>query len=202
MAGENTWDAGYHGGGNYWSTHTGDDRCSGRGQNTCPDPDGIGDAPFPVDNNAQDRFPLMESIVWPEVDSPIIAHDAPVAVAPRETVTIQAFVADAQGVDRVMLHYKGNDREDFVAVLMNATGNHRYQAEIKAPAQVGIIEYYIQVFDARGNITLYPKMGEFLISVRQSTDLDLPPLLYFGLASVAAGGGLAYFLLRRRRRAR
>ncbi len=42
----NSWDDGYPGAGNFWSDYRGADRCSGPNQDICPDPDGIGDAPY------------------------------------------------------------------------------------------------------------------------------------------------------------
>ncbi|MCJ2556789.1 MAG: right-handed parallel beta-helix repeat-containing protein [Candidatus Thermoplasmatota archaeon] len=57
-----SWDNGYPSGGNYWSNYTGIDNCSGSNQDVCPDPDGIGDTPYSVDNNSQDRYPFMEPL--------------------------------------------------------------------------------------------------------------------------------------------
>src|SRR3990172_9610139 len=53
------WDGGYPSGGNYWSDYAGVDNCSGPNQDVCPDPDGIGDTPYAVDADTQDRYPLM-----------------------------------------------------------------------------------------------------------------------------------------------
>ncbi len=58
-AGENLWDDDYPSGGNYWSDYTGVDNCSGPNQDVCPDPDGIGDTPYVIDTDSQDRYPLM-----------------------------------------------------------------------------------------------------------------------------------------------
>jgi len=58
---ENLWDEGYPSGGNYWSDYLGVDDCSGPAQDVCPDPDGIGDTPYIIDPDSQDRYPLMAS---------------------------------------------------------------------------------------------------------------------------------------------
>lgn len=54
----NQWDDGYPSGGNYWSDYTGLDLKSGPGQDL-PGNDGIGDTPYVIDFNSQDRYPLM-----------------------------------------------------------------------------------------------------------------------------------------------
>ena len=55
----------YPSGGNFWSDYTGADDCSGPNQDVCPDPDGIGDTPYPIPHVstgvpvAWDYYPLM-----------------------------------------------------------------------------------------------------------------------------------------------
>ena len=62
-SGNNIWDDEYPSGGNYWSDYTGMDA----------DGDGIGDTPYVIDSNNQDRYPLMNSWVgqWVYLFSPI-----------------------------------------------------------------------------------------------------------------------------------
>jgi parallel beta-helix repeat protein len=53
----NVWDDGYPSGGNCWSDYTGIDAYSGSYQNITGS-DGIGDSPYVIDENNQDRYPL------------------------------------------------------------------------------------------------------------------------------------------------
>lgn len=59
---ENTWDNGYPSGGNYWADYTGIDS----------DLDGIGDTPYVIDGDSQDRFPLLNEFIIPEFQEIII----------------------------------------------------------------------------------------------------------------------------------
>jgi len=54
----NLWDSEYPSGGNYWSDYNGTDFYSGPNQNLTGS-DGIGDTPYEIDTNNQDRYPLM-----------------------------------------------------------------------------------------------------------------------------------------------
>jgi len=54
----NIWDDGYPSGGNYWSDYSGVDMCNGRYQNITGG-DSIGDSPHIINENNQDRYPLM-----------------------------------------------------------------------------------------------------------------------------------------------
>ncbi len=87
---ENAWDARYPGGGNYWSDYAGGDNCSGPLQDICPNPDGIGDAPYMIDANSRDAYPLMAAHV---------PADAPPAASfllfPATGNTTTTFTADA-----------------------------------------------------------------------------------------------------------
>jgi parallel beta-helix repeat protein len=58
----NLWDNGYPSGGNYWSDYIGIDSCNGPNQNLTGS-DGMGDAPYVIDLNNQDNYPLMRPYV-------------------------------------------------------------------------------------------------------------------------------------------
>ncbi|MCK4443812.1 MAG: right-handed parallel beta-helix repeat-containing protein, partial [Thermoplasmata archaeon] len=56
------WDNGYPIGGNFWSDYTGVDVMNGPNQNI-PGSDGIGDVPYVIDADSEDRYPLMSPLV-------------------------------------------------------------------------------------------------------------------------------------------
>ena len=60
----NVWDNGYPSGGNYWSDYTDVDIYSGTYQNDTGS-DGIGDAPYVIDANNTDNYPLMKTYAGP-----------------------------------------------------------------------------------------------------------------------------------------
>jgi len=67
-AAPNVWDDGYPSGGNYWSDYNGTDLYSGSYQNITGS-DGIGDTPYVIDADNQDRYPLIHP--W----SPLPVHN-------------------------------------------------------------------------------------------------------------------------------
>lgn len=89
----NVWDNGYPSGGNYWDDYTGVDQYSGPYQNENGS-DGIGDTPYTIDADNQDRYPLIEEL------SHDLKHDIAITdlgaskttVSPGETVQISVVV--------------------------------------------------------------------------------------------------------------
>jgi len=68
----NIWDDGYPSGGNYWSDYAGVDIYRGPYQNETGS-DGIGDTPYIIDADNQDRYPLMYQ--WPDMIPPTTTDD-------------------------------------------------------------------------------------------------------------------------------
>jgi len=104
----NFWDDGYPSGGNYWSDYTGVDKYSGSNQGE-PSSDGIGDTPYVIDANNQDRYPLM--VQWgtpyPYYDWPLTQHDArrtgySTSLAPNTNSTLWIY-ATGGPVDNVVV---------------------------------------------------------------------------------------------------
>jgi len=62
----NSWDAGYPSAGNYWSDYFGIDLYTGPYQNETGS-DGIGDAPYSIDVENEDRYPLMNPRPLPDM---------------------------------------------------------------------------------------------------------------------------------------
>jgi parallel beta-helix repeat protein len=84
---ENSWDNGYPSGGNYWSDYTGGDQFNGPNQDI-PGSDGIGDTPYVIDLNSQDKYPLMAPpSAFPIMRPPTIS-DAYLSGLKSENVTI------------------------------------------------------------------------------------------------------------------
>jgi parallel beta-helix repeat protein len=77
----NVWDNGYPSGGNYWSNYTGVDLKSGPNQNQLGS-DGIGDTPYIIDTNNQDRYPSM---------NPVTVHEVAVNFTTSKTIVGQGY---------------------------------------------------------------------------------------------------------------
>jgi len=102
----NVWDDGYPSGGNYWSDFGGTDAYSGAYQNISGS-DGIGDAPYIIDSNNEDHYPLMQ----PWITS---SHDvAVIAVATNITWIYQGFSVDIN----VTVLNKGEFNQNVTATL-------------------------------------------------------------------------------------
>jgi len=65
----NIWDSGYPSGGNYWSDYAGRDEKSGPYQDETGN-DGIGDAPYIIDLDNKDGYPLMKPWDLPPPEAP------------------------------------------------------------------------------------------------------------------------------------
>jgi len=107
----NTWDDGYPSGGNYWSDYTGVDLYSGSYQNETGS-DGIGDAPYIIDEYNQDNYPLMKPYPWGPHDIGITS------VTTSKTIIGQGYDTPVE----IMMFNYGNYTENFnITVYANET---------------------------------------------------------------------------------
>ena len=69
----NQWDDGYPSGGNFWSEYSGVDQMSGPNQDQ-PGSDGLGDTPYTIDFDSQDRYPLMDPSLPGFMRPPVLSY--------------------------------------------------------------------------------------------------------------------------------
>ncbi|MCK4456280.1 MAG: right-handed parallel beta-helix repeat-containing protein [Thermoplasmata archaeon] len=123
------WDDGYPNGGNYWSDYSGNDFLSGPDQDL-PGSDGIGDTPYDVDVDTQDRYPLMSPVTPLPMRPPAILR-ATLSGTDLENVTIAWALSpdDGQGLKSVVGYevYRGKVYDSsglsyqFITALPNGT---------------------------------------------------------------------------------
>ena len=88
----NIWNDGYPSGGNYWSDYSGVDVKSGAGQDLLGS-DCIGDTPYTIDENNQDRYPLMKpwTLIPTTYTFPIVWGEETFIVSVESNSTISNF---------------------------------------------------------------------------------------------------------------
>jgi hypothetical protein len=105
------WDDGYPSGGNYWSDYTGVDNHSGPHQNETGS-DGIGDTPYAIDENNQDKYPFMKPYPWSSHDIGITG------ITTSKTVVGQGFNLN---INTTIFNYGDNTETFNVTVYCNET---------------------------------------------------------------------------------
>ena len=107
----NVWDDGYPSGGNYWSDYSGTDSYRGSHQNETGS-DGIGDTPYAIDENNQDKYPFTKSYPWG-------LHDIGIAgLTTSKTVVGQGFNLN---INITIFNYGDNTETFNVTVYCNET---------------------------------------------------------------------------------
>ena len=107
----NMWDDGYPSGGNYWSDYSGTDSYRGSHQNETGS-DGIGDTPYAIDENNQDKYPFTKSYPWG-------LHDIGIAgLTTSKTVVGQGFNLN---INITIFNYGDNTETFNVTVYCNET---------------------------------------------------------------------------------
>jgi len=158
----NAWDDGFEG--NHWGDYTGAD------QNR----DGIGDSPFIIDANNQDRYPLMTASPKLDVTPPElhVISPSPGEVLNSSTVTVVwEGWDDLSGINRYELRMDGGIWQIFVltgASTHTFTGlsDGRHTLEVRAFDNAGNMrEDSFEFFVNRGGFQLPSYMGEVVIAV-------------------------------------
>jgi len=125
-ASTSTWDDGYPSGGNFWSDYTGWDDCGGPAQDVCPGSDGLGDTPYVLGANAEDRYPLVpvNPTNAPPVASFYVEAPYPYPGQPLSFVAVDSY--DPEGWP---LTYGWDFGDGATATLSVPDAIHAYAAE-------------------------------------------------------------------------
>jgi parallel beta-helix repeat protein len=107
----NVWDDGYPSGGNYWSDYNRSDLYSGPYQNITGS-DGIGDTPYVIDENNQDKYPFTKPCPWSSHDIGITG------ITTSKTVVGQGFNLN---INITIFNYGDNAETFNVTVYCNET---------------------------------------------------------------------------------
>ena len=133
------WDDGYPSGGNYWSNYTGMDEKSGPNQDL-PGSDGIGDTPYGIDENNQDRYPLMKT------------HDIGIQnVTTSKTVVGQGYKV---GINAKILNYGINSETFNVTVYVNTTSIATQTVTLRSISSTTITFTWNTTGFVKGNYTI------------------------------------------------
>lgn len=178
----NEWDNGYPSGGNYWSDYAGVDLMWGPGQNLTGS-DGIGDTPYVIDTDSQDRYPLMRPIV-PPTRAPV-ALDARLSGNGFENVTMEWILSpdDGGGYYSVIEYgiYRGTtydiDGVGYGLVVSLANGTSTFTDALAGEGDPNSYFYMVCAVD-RNNITscANEQMGKFTRPLAKGPNLVSVPL--------------------------
>jgi len=146
------WNVSYPVGGNYWSDYTGVDLYSGPYQNE-PGWDGIGDTPYTIDGDSEDRYPLMEPYIY------IPTHNVAISdVKPSET----AVPCGASVEIKATVENQGDFLETFnVTAYANTTAIGTQTLANVAPYASMTITFTWNTTDAN--------LGKYLINANATT---------------------------------
>ena len=159
-ASNNTWDNGYPSGGNYWSNYTGVDNYHGPYENETGS-DGIGDAPYAIDENNQDNYPFMKPYPWSSHDIGITG------ITTSRTIVGQGFNLS---INTTIFNYGDNTETINVTVYCNETAitlrsgeNYTTVTLTSGESRTVAIAWNTSGF-AKGNYTIWayawPVLGE------------------------------------------
>jgi parallel beta-helix repeat protein len=134
------WDNSYPSGGNYWSDYTGMDEKSGPNQDI-PGGDGIGDTPYDIDENNQDRYPLMAT------------HDIGIQdLKASKTVVCQGYKV---GINAKITNYGINSEIFHVTVYVNTTSIATQTVTLRSISSTTITFTWNTTGFVKGNYTIW-----------------------------------------------
>jgi parallel beta-helix repeat protein len=158
----NVWDDGYPSGGNYWKYYADFDLKSGSGQDQ-PGSDGIGDAPYIIDADNRDRYPLMNPWSPPPEHELVVSITAPASLQLGSSSSLDAIVTN-QGL---------NDEVNVVlSLFINGTKTNSTTIPLLQPWNSYSLSYvWIPTVKGTYNVTAYatPVPGETSVENNQGT---------------------------------
>ena len=182
---ENSWDNGYPSGGNYWSDYTGVDNCSGPNQDNCPDPDGIGDTPYVIDADSQDRYPLMLPVktAFPRAPSNL---QTTLSGSDLENITLTWTLSPDDGAGNQLVteyaiwsgttHNPGGSGYELIASLPNGTSE--FTDVMVGEGNPNSYYYRVCAVDSRNNTACAENQaGKFTHLLSQGPNLISIPLI-------------------------
>ncbi|MCK4367465.1 MAG: right-handed parallel beta-helix repeat-containing protein [Thermoplasmata archaeon] len=185
MGSENSWDDGYPSGGNYWSDYSGEDNCSGPNQDNCPDPDGIGDTPYVIDADSQDRYPLMLPVekAFPRAPSDL---QTTLSGSALENITLTWSLSPDDGAGnqlvtgyaiwRGTIHNPGGSGYELIASLPNGTSE--FTDVMVGEGNPNSYYYRVCAVDSRNNTACAENQaGKFTRSLPQGPNLISIPFI-------------------------
>jgi parallel beta-helix repeat protein len=164
----NVWDDGYPSGGNHWSDYVGADLYSGPHQNLTGS-DGIGDAPYPINADNKDNYPLMapwspsEDKTPPTIET--LSYTPSEGVPLNQEVTVTVNVTDTKsGVKNVTLSYKLGNATSWIDLLMNYNEtSHLYEIVIPGQPNQTSVSFKITAFDNAENMATIDNAGKYYV---------------------------------------
>jgi len=137
----NTWDDDYPSGGNYWSDYAGLDMKNGSNQNQLGS-DGIGDTPYIINANNQDRYPRMSYVGILDIIAPTISIISPLNGSEVKSSTLTVTWAGSDAISGISFYEIRLDGGSWISVGTNTThifiglGDGTHAVEVKATDRV------------------------------------------------------------------